>query len=345
MTTTSFAGILQPLLTSLQRHTPAAGQLIGRDLVLPRPDTHSLLAIDAEGNIHLLLTPPAADPSRFRRFSMRSLTIGNQNWIVHGREAASYLDLACATARSPAFARPFLGFCEDVLTDIADSDALPEHAVHRACLRWRRFWTSDTSSAFTVDWVHGLAGELSFLGDLVLRHGPQTVAAWMGPEGKDHDFQVGTELAAEIKTSTAMPATIECNLNQLDPGIFGRLFLVCYHITPASEGSSLPLLAEAVEKALVEDEEALDLFWERLSKTGYRRELDERYREVCFSLSPPSIFRINEEFPALRLGSFRSPPDARIKRIRYSVQITGVVPEPNDVLDTDFARFGRRSET
>jgi hypothetical protein len=320
-----FIGVLQALTELLSRHPREHGRLVGQDVVTTRSDIRSLLSLDADGNIHFLLTPPAADERRFQRFALRALRISNRTWSVSGHAPAVYLDLMCATADSPAFQRPFLSFCEDVLNDLVARNASPEDAVYRACVRWQRFWTAD-ADRFTIEWLHGLAAELAWLSELIALHGPAVIHSWLGPEGADHDFQTGTELATEVKSSTAMPFRIECNLNQLDPGIFRRLLLICYLFTADPAGETLPMSVAAIEDALRADSDALELFWDRLARVGYRRQLEEQYRQHPYRLAPPSVFRVDDTFPRLTVGSFAHPPDGRISRVRYVVELTGVEP-------------------
>lgn len=339
MSTSRLAGVLQPVLDSLRRHAAPSGQLVGREVPLGRNHVEAVLALDANGDIHLLLTPAAIDGKRFARLALKSLAIGNREWVVAGRASASYLDLTCSTKKSPGFERPFLGLCEDLLTEISISSVTPEDAVHRACARWRRFWSSEPT-VFTIEWLHGLVGELAFLQALIENYGTRVVTTWMGPAGRDHDFQVGNHLAVEVKTSTLVPPTIECNLNQLDSGIFSQLFLACYLLTRVDEGGlSLPGLVGLIEDALRADESSLDLFWEKLAEARYRRELDERYREVNFTLGLPSVFRVDEKFPKVTSGSFRTPPDGRIRAVRYSLQLVDVTPEPEGILSGGLSGF------
>jgi hypothetical protein len=308
--------------------------------VLPRSDVHAIIALDDADDVHLLITPAAGDDSRFTRLDLRGLRISDRDWSVIGRTPQRYLDISCSTGSSPSFLRPFLRFAEDVLYEVITPEVDPAEALYRTGLRWRRFWSPDAGAQVTAEWVRGLCGELRFLQQLVERFGLHALLSWSGPLGHDHDFQRGTEVAVEVKTSSEMPFTIHCNLRQLDPGIFNRLYLVCYRVSPTDNGLSLTDLVTELESSLGANEEILDTFYQSLARSGYRRDFETVYSEYRFEISDAAVFRVDETFPRLTEKSFGSPPDHRISHIRYSVQITGVEPLSFDGLESELGRLG-----
>jgi Putative PD-(D/E)XK family member, (DUF4420) len=330
---------LQPLLESLGRVSRRAGHLAGQEVVLPREDAGAIIALDSDGDVHLLLSPVADDDDRFARLNMRGLRVAGREWSVGGRRAQRYLDVSCAVGETPSFRRPFLRFAEDVLFELATPDTDPTEAVYRTGLRWRRFWSADTTTQVTAEWLHGIFGELQFLAHLVDRVGPNACRSWAGPQGHDHDFQAGTDVALEVKTSVEMPFRIHCNLRQLDPGIFHRLYLVCYRMTPSDAGASLPELVAGVEEALQSREDLLDVFHLGLAAVGYRREMEPVYNEHRFDCSAPEVFPVDVGFPKLTEGSFSTPPDHRVSNIRYSLEVTGVEKVSLESIGDDLARL------
>ena len=50
-----------------------------------------------------------------------------------------------------------------------------------------------------------------------------------------------------MKTSSSNPVQIECNLNQLDRGLFAKLFLVCFKVEKSDGGVSLPELVGRID--------------------------------------------------------------------------------------------------
>lgn len=152
------------------------------------------------------------------------------------------------------------------------------------------------------------------------------VGLWVGPEGADHDFQAGTQVALEVKASIRMPPVIECGLAQLDSGGAGELLLAVFHATRREGATSLPTLVERIEERLGTREDALDLFLGKLARVGYRRHLAAEYEAHSFDLAPPIFHVIEGVFPRVTHASFRAPLDARIRSVRYTVELTGIDP-------------------
>lgn len=320
----SFGGVLQPLVESLERNPRHAGRLAGQDVVISgREDVQAIIALDADNDIHLLISPSTDDHSRLSRLDLKGLKITNREWSVAERPVQEYLDITCSTGTLPSFRRPFLRFAEDALFEISKPESLPADAVYRTGIRWRRFWSSD-SAEFTKEWLHGIFGELSFMAEIIEKSGPGLIHNWTGPQGADHDFQAGKKIAVEVKTSVEMPFRIHANLSQLDPSIFEVLYLVCYKVTSSVSGETLPELVGKIESLIGEDESILDIFYTKLALAGYKRESETTYAENPLTRSPGAIFLINESFPKIVESSFTKPPDHRITGIRYELKITGV---------------------
>ena len=209
------------------------------------------------------------------------------------------------TGGKEALLRPFVAFCDDFLVDLEDGMSSPEAAVFRTARRWYSFWTRE-SSELSQQAMRGLVGELSFLEFLVRGHGPKALASWVGPEGQDHDFQSGHEVAFEVKTSSSIPYKIECNLNQLDRGLFWKLFLVCFKLQKSDEGISLPELVARVSGSLKGDDAALETFDEKLALVGYSQKKKLTTASTDSRLSPAEVFPVVDGFPAITL-KFRAP--------------------------------------
>ncbi|MDO8495235.1 MAG: PD-(D/E)XK motif protein [bacterium] len=338
----SFGGILQPLIESLERSPRQTGRLVGQDVVLPaREDIQAVIALDSENDIHLLISPAAVDESRFLQLEFRGLKIANREWTVVGRVTQQYLDITCSTGSLPSFRRPFLRFAEDVLYEISRAGILPGDAAHRTALRWKRFWSADVSAEISMRWLHGLFGELTFLMDLVQRFGPAVIRAWSGPLGKDHDFQVGTDLAVEVKASVDVPFKIRCNIRQLDTSIFKKLYVVCYRIVSSENGATLSAIVEEIENMIGDDEQALDSFHEKLVSAGYSRQLEQVYNQCPLEISSAAAFLVDDLFPKIAESSFVNPPDHRITDIRYTLQLTGIEALTLDTIEQELAHFGK----
>lgn len=334
-----FGGILQPLIESLQRNTGQKDKLLGKEVVIPQKNFKAIIALEFNGNIHLLVSPPPEDDSRLSRLDLKGLKISNKKWSVSGNPARVYLDLSCETATFPLFKRPFLRFAEDVLYEVSKTDNLPSEALYKTCLRWKKFWSPETVTEVSKEWVYGLFGELLFLTELLKRFGPSVITSWSGPTGSDHDFQKTNDIAVEIKTSTELPFKINCNLNQLDPDIFKNLFLACYHLIPSETGTTLPELVRSIEKLVRDGETALEKFYKLLSDTGYKLQNEIIYSEFKLDHNESVLFRIDSKFPKIVEKSFKDPPDHRISGIRYTLQLTGLEELTIDKIATHLKIF------
>lgn len=336
----SFGGVLQPLVDSLERNPRQEGRLVGQDIVMTgRSDTQAIIALDANNDIHLLITPTTNGDSRLSEIDLKGLKVADIEWSVGGRSPQRYLDISCSTGIMPAFRRPFLKFAEDVLFEISQSAASPADAIYRTSLRWRKFWSPDIEKEITREWIHGLFGELLFLTDLVERFGPTVIDSWTGPLGKHHDFQTGTKLAVEIKTSADVPFRINCNIRQLDSDLFEKLYVVCYRLTTSENGTTLPELVKHIAKLIEGNESLLEKFYDRLVAAGYTLQLESAYFDFRLNHSQATVFHVDKDFPKIVEKSFINPPDHRISGIRYILELTGIKELTVGVIVNDLRLF------
>jgi hypothetical protein len=338
----NYAGILEPLLASLEHgRGSGTGRLAGQRVVTPRQDVSVLLAVDGEQNVHFLLSPAPPSDARFTRFNLQALTIARREWAVGGHAASAYLDLTCTGGTEAAYRRPFLSFCEDLLIDLERPGSMPEEAAFRTCSRWQRFWTADEGGPVSVEWTRGLLGELRFLELLVQTIGPRAVSTWTGPDAQDHDFQAMSRVAFEVKVSSTVPYTIECNLNQLDSSLFDELYLVCFQAVRTDAGEAITDVVTRIEAELRDEEATVDEFYRRLHSAGYRRQRRSEYEAFRFTVDTPHFYAVGPDFPRITSASFSTPLDARIRGIRYMLQLVGVeaVGPRNDALQKAIRRL------
>jgi hypothetical protein len=173
-------------------------------------------------------------------------------------------------------------------------------------------------------------GELLFLEHLIEEVGPRSVNAWTGPEAQDHDFQALSRVAFEVKVSATVPYTIECNLNQLDTTLFDELYLVVFQAVRVDDGESIVDVVSRIEAALTEEETALDTFYARLHATGYRRQRRVDYSAFRFTVDGPNYYLVGNDFPRITAATFRPPLDARIRGVRYMLQLVDVRKTPEN---------------
>lgn len=317
--------VLAPLLDSLCRgKLPSAGRLAGQRVIIKRKDCSAWICLDSQDNVHFLVSPAPANHSRFKRFKMRLLSFGSQEWVISQEKVRRYIDIACRVNRKSAMRRPFLGFCEDVLLELARNSGTPDDAIYKTALRWQRFWNTSTIATVTDEWIHGLGAELLFLRDLLGARGLNTLRAWTGAAGHDQDFQANG-IGIEIKATLTQPPILQIsNLNQLDTTLFESLYVLVYNISSSTKGHRLPALVKEIEDILSEQAELTDLFWRGLSAVGYRRQLEERYNETSFSVNDRVAFHVDAAFPKLTSKNLSGPLDSRIRDIQYSVRLAGM---------------------
>jgi hypothetical protein len=319
-----YGSVVAPLFNSLRTGgAPQQERLLGQEVKTTRKDIRVFVALDAEQNSHLVISPSPASEERFRRFQLRTFRIGVRDWVVGTLKTQKYLDICCLTGGHDALLRPFVAFCDDLLIELDDGISSPEAAAFRTARRWYAFWTRQ-SVDLSQQQMRGLLGELTFLEFLVRIYGPNAVFAWSGPERQDHDFQSGHAVAFEVKTSNSIPYTIECSLNQLDRGLFADLYLVCFKVEKSQDGVSLPDVVSRLVATLGSDEEAVDAFDEKLRLTGYDRRHETEYAAFRYAISPAEVFHVADGFPVLTLNSFLRPPDMRVLEIRYTLEVSGL---------------------
>jgi hypothetical protein len=336
-----YRGIVGPLLNSLRAGAgPKSNHLLGQEVKPSRGDVSVFVAVDSEQNAHLLVSPAPVTDDRLRRFALKTFGITVNDWSVGARPSERYLDIRCVVSGNEALLRPFEAFCDDFLLDLEDGTPTPEAAALRTAQRWNAFWARQ-GAEMTQQAMRGLLGELTFLEFLVRQHGTGGPRAWAGPEHHDHDFQSDHAVAFEVKTSSRIPYQIECNLNQLDRGLFAKLFLVCFRVGASQTGVSLPEQVARVADALQGDAAALLLFEERLAMAGYSRANETDYATHRFDIGAAEVFAVDAAFPALTLTSFAAPPDMRVLDVRYTLEVTGLssLPLDDSALRADLQRL------
>jgi hypothetical protein len=320
---TTFGDIIGSLVAKLRAGAePGTHRLLGQEVKTRRSDVLAFVAVDKEQNLHLVIHPAPQSGNTLQQFRLKSLRIAIRSWVVSGQDQRDYIDVVCNAGGRDDLVRPFVGFCEDILVGLDGGGASPEAVVLKTARRWQNFWSKDLGP-LSQPAIRGLLGELHFLETIVRAGAPDAVEAWVGSEGADHDFQRGREVAFEVKTSSQIPYKITCNLQQLDPGLFSKLFLVCYKVEASRAGVSLPETVHRVAGRLGSDEQALDAFSQRLRLAGYLAGHEDAYASAKFTVAPAEVFQVTNEFPAITLASFTQPPDMRIRSLRYTLEVSG----------------------
>lgn len=319
----TFAGLLGPFWENLSCNLPQDSSLSGQEVTL-NCTARAFIAVDKDDRAHLLLSPAPEKLSNTKRFNLKGLGLQVRSWIISGLPMQKYLDITCSGNKKSFLRRPFSRFCEDVLFELESFNIEPEAAIAKSYLRWRKFWATQDEDNFTSEWYRGLLGELKILESLIQKYGCSPVAAWTGPDGNDHDFQA-FRIGVEVKTSVTVPPILTINnLKQLDPSLFDKLFVAVMILTPSETGTNIVDTIRSVETLLETEGEALDRFWSKLQRVGYRRHLDDQYISYCYSIGEPRWYLVDKKFPKITIKSFRHSIDKRIRRVQYAVEIAGL---------------------
>jgi len=205
-----------------------------------------------------------------------------------------------------------LSFAEAVVTTLADFRELLESA-----------------SVMSSDREVGLFGELTVVDCLVSAlGGPQAIAAWRGPGGDQHDFDLG-DGDLEVK-STLSEKRVHWigSLSQLEPTPGRPLWLLSMQLTTGL-GDALTVADLVAElRARLADTD-LAAFEKKLYSAGWRDKYGTTMRRRFRMRSEPLLLPVDAEFPALTRDRVAAAgmPLARLREIAYSIDVAGLYEE------------------
>jgi hypothetical protein len=202
----------------------------------------------------------------------------------------------------PELSGIFSLLCEDLA---ASSRFLPSGSsgmgfVSRRLASWRVLLEQGGTGLLSQFEIRGLFGELCVLDRyLIGKVGlMEVVKAWAGPLGADQDFQLMDE-AYEVKTiHPDGTSVLIASEKQLWSGI-RKLYLVVLTLGEGADsaGVSLNGLVSRLRSKLSNDFNAIELFEERLSASGYI--FRDEYEAPLFKLINARMFSIERDFPRI----------------------------------------------
>jgi hypothetical protein len=176
----------------------------------------------------------------------------------------------------------------------------------------------------------GLFGELTVVDCLVSTlAGAQAVAAWRGPNGDEHDFDLGGG-DLEVK-STLSEKRIHWigSLSQLEPTPGRPLWLLSVQLTTglADALTTADLVAKLRSRLVGADHET---FEKKLYSAGWRDKYHATMRRRFRLRSTPLLLPVNEGFPALTQARIAAigMPVARLREVAYLIDVAGLSEEP-----------------
>jgi hypothetical protein len=301
-----------------------SGQLSGIRAVGLPADVPVYVATDGLRRRQLLVVlPSGAEP--FEMTVTRGLEVKTDDLQVGGSASRMYLQLICL---QPAHYATFSALCASIIAAVRIDPSDPKAAVQKCLNRWRSFWAVDRSG-LTREQALGLFGELWFLLRWMGPLNPSRIARWQGPLGARHDLQwaaASIEVKTTASTSGGPPVHVIANLSQLDAPETGQLYVFSLHVADdVLATNSLPVLVEQINAALSQQGDAMDMFSERLAKTGYSPADAGRYLRPLRILAE-ELYRIDESFPKLTVKSFPSGLPAGVGDVTYSLSMAACLP-------------------
>ena len=186
------------------------------------------------------------------------------------------------------------------------------------------------ASVLSSDREVGLFGELTVVDCLVSTlNGAQAIAAWRGPNGDEHDFDLGSG-DLEVK-STLMEKRVHWigSLSQLEPTPGRNLWLLSIQLTTGLvDALTIADLVAKLRSRLVGTD--LKSFEKKLYSAGWRDEYRATTRRRFRLRSAPLLLPVDEAFPALtwRRMATAGLPLSRLREIKYSIDVADLDAEP-----------------
>jgi putative PD-(D/E)XK family protein DUF4420 len=282
------------------------------------PEVLLVFLSGAEGGVALRVAwdgAAAPDLSEYEHLSASVVRVGEQAWaeLLIDDPDVFRRALPVVWRIADRIQLEQVSFVEAVVTTLTDFQELLEGA-----------------SVLSADQEVGLFGELTVIDCLVsMLAGAQAVAAWRGPNGDEHDFDLGSG-DLEVK-STISEKRVHWigSLSQLEPTPGRALWLLSIQLTTGLVDALTiaDLVAKLRSRLVGADFEA---FEKKLYRAGWR----DRYRTTTrrrFRLrSTPLLLPVDEAFPALTQDRMVAAgmPLSRLREIAYSIDVTGLHEEP-----------------
>jgi hypothetical protein len=176
----------------------------------------------------------------------------------------------------------------------------------------------------------GLFGELTVLDFLISgTSGSEAIAAWRGPNGDEHDFDLGCgDLEVKATTSEKRAHWIG-SLGQLTPTPGRRLWLLSIQLTTGlNDGVTIAELIGKLRSRLSGGDQ--EVFDKKLCAVGWQDRYAAKVRRRFRLRSIPLLLPVNVDFPALTQERIAATgmPLSRLREISYSIDVAGLADEP-----------------
>lgn len=255
--------------------------------------------------------------------------------LLERQDRRRFVDLAC---RRPNLNGVFAILAGEVLDELRKDETQPDVLCIEILDRWRELLKSHGTGMLGTAALVGIFGELWQLRK-ASAHNPRCVDAWVGPNGRRHDFERGG-VALEVKASTLRHGRLfEIHGHrQLEAPDGGQLYLAAMKLEEVVDrGHAVPDLLQQLFEAGVPRQPVVA----RLAKLGYDVGHEEVYRQQRFAVVEDRLYQVEDAFPKIVGGSFGSGDiPAGVVDLKYVIDLTGEPPFP--LSDEDVAEVFKR---
>jgi hypothetical protein len=299
------------------------GDTLWARLAAPDVTDRLLAALDSSHRRHFLVPLKEREKSFTDRRS-RGLEVATKEMTLPGHEVARYLDLIC---HDPAGHEAFDLIGGDLAAELVDPTVKASAVAERILEKWRRFWAQAARGMLSREEQIGLFAELWFLLLwLIPKIGiDDALAAWRGPYGSRHDFEM-TSLSVEAKATTSVKGrTHRINgVDQLSPPDNGSLLLFSMQLREERNASNtLPTMVRRCREVLADRSTALSVFDAGLVEAGYSDAHAEEYAKLTLRLVDEALYRIEDDFPRITPDVFVGGVPSGVEEVGYTINLSG----------------------
>ena len=275
---------------------------------------HTFFMCSEKGVPILLVSSSGKEVSSITKLGLDSLNILVRNLKLDNEKESEYL---VVSLRKSEHSSIYFRVIESIVNDFERKSGDTFTLCTLNLKRWKSFWDTKVHKGMSEAEMLGLYGELSFIKNIYESTGKLVVDRWTGPLGSEHDF-IFSENDYEIKTTkTTVGMVTISSLRQLEISDGKKLFLVIFEVFEGQ--NSLKDLVYFIDSKA--DSEEQEIFWRKLARLGYRLDEEHTYDDFRYEVKTQKIYEVRGSFPRITNGSFKTPLDARIRNLIYSVEI------------------------
>ena len=220
----------------------------------------------------------------------------------------------------------FYRLISEIVAAVVEFEMDPDAALADAIERWEALISRP--SLMSEETQAGLFGELWLLERLVAVQGIDALGAWVGPRRQPHDFRLGA-VELEVKTTSGAKRVHTINgLEQLEPSLDCRLYLLSLKLANAGAGGrTLPDAVASIETRLASSHTALTSFRAGLRALGYDPADAPLYARRRRLRDAAVLIPVADGLPRLTAGALAQIETRfateRISQVSYAIDVDG----------------------